>query len=169
MIAVPRRHPTRRRYWFGVAAPLPPLRMKPVLQTCYKFPGGQSIRRYLSDPLRRLNSSAGANRIVSSIVYQDMSGQSMAHALPVVLAADPAERLASLFDVHHDRLYRLARRLAPSTDDALDLVQETFLKAARCPRTIPTGRHERRGLAGPSADQHPPRPVAEEIGSGSPR
>ncbi len=68
-----------------------------------------------------------------------MSGQSVTGALPVVLAANPAERLASLFDVHHDRLYRLARRLAPSTDDALDLVQETFLKAARCPRTIPTG------------------------------
>jgi len=63
----------------------------------------------------------------------------MARALPVVLAGSPAERLASLFDVHHDRLYRLARRLAPSTDDALDLVQETFLKAARSPKSIPIG------------------------------
>jgi len=63
----------------------------------------------------------------------------MARALPVVLAGDPVERLASLFDVHHDRLYRLARRLAPSTDDALDLVQETFLKAARFPKSIPVG------------------------------
>lgn len=63
----------------------------------------------------------------------------MARALPVVLAGSPAERLASLFDVHHDRLYRLARRLAPSTDDALDLVQETFLKAARFPKSIPIG------------------------------
>ena len=44
-----------------------------------------------------------------------------------------------MFDVHHDRLYRLARRLAPSTDDALDLVQETFLKAARFPKSIPIG------------------------------
>lgn len=63
----------------------------------------------------------------------------MARALPVVLAGSPAERLASLFDVHHDRLYRLARRLALSTDDALDLVQETFLKAARFPKSIPIG------------------------------
>lgn len=63
----------------------------------------------------------------------------MAGALPVVLAGSPAERLASLFDVHHDRLYRLARRLAPTTDDALDLVQETFLKAARFPKSIPIG------------------------------
>lgn len=63
----------------------------------------------------------------------------MARALPVVLAGNPAERLASLFDVHHSRLYRLARRLAPSTDDALDLVQDTFLRAARSPKSIPAG------------------------------
>jgi RNA polymerase sigma factor (sigma-70 family) len=63
----------------------------------------------------------------------------MARALPAVLAGSPPERLASLFDVHHDRLYRLARRLAPSTDDALDLVQDTFLKAARFPKSIPVG------------------------------
>ena len=63
----------------------------------------------------------------------------MARALPAVLTGSPGERLASLFDVHHDRLYRLARRLAPTTDDALDLVQDTFLKAARFPKSVPTG------------------------------
>jgi RNA polymerase sigma-70 factor (ECF subfamily) len=68
-----------------------------------------------------------------------MNGQHIAGALPVVLAGSSAERLASLFDAHHDRLYRLARRLAPSTDDALDLVQETFLKAACFPKSIPIG------------------------------
>jgi RNA polymerase sigma factor (sigma-70 family) len=68
-----------------------------------------------------------------------MNGKYIAGTLPIVLTGDPIERLASLFDVHHDRLYRLARRLAPSTDDALDLVQETFLKAARFPNSVPVG------------------------------
>jgi RNA polymerase sigma factor (sigma-70 family) len=63
----------------------------------------------------------------------------MAGTLPVAIPANPADRLAALFDAHYDRLYRLARRLAPSIDDALDLVQETFLKAARSARAVPIG------------------------------
>lgn len=68
-----------------------------------------------------------------------MNGQPLAHALPVAVAGTPADRLAALFDAHHARLYRLARRLAPSADDALDLVQETFLRVARSPESIPFG------------------------------
>jgi RNA polymerase sigma-70 factor (ECF subfamily) len=68
-----------------------------------------------------------------------MDGQNMARALPVAVVNNPVDRLASLFDVHYDRLYRLARRLAPSADDALDLVQEAFLKAARFQKSIPIG------------------------------
>ena len=50
---------------------------------------------------------------------------------------EPAERLARLFDAHHARLYRLARRMVPSAEEARDAVQETFLRAARAPRSIP--------------------------------
>ena len=69
-----------------------------------------------------------------------MNGLPMATVLPAALPANPAERLSALFDAHYDRLYRLARRLAPDVDAARDLVQETFLKAARAPRSVPEGR-----------------------------
>jgi RNA polymerase sigma-70 factor (ECF subfamily) len=47
------------------------------------------------------------------------------------------ERLARLFDAHHQRLYRLARRLCGSIEEARDLVQETFLRVADRPGGIP--------------------------------
>jgi RNA polymerase sigma-70 factor (ECF subfamily) len=68
-----------------------------------------------------------------------MNGLPIATTLPATLPRSAAERLATLFDAHYERLYRLARRLVPTADDALDLVQETFLKAARAPRSIPSG------------------------------
>ena len=63
----------------------------------------------------------------------------MAGALPVALADTAADRLSALFDAHHERLYRLARRLAPGADEARDLVQDTFLKAARSLASVPHG------------------------------
>jgi RNA polymerase sigma-70 factor (ECF subfamily) len=52
---------------------------------------------------------------------------------------DAAERLGRLFDAHQGRLYSLARRMSGSADAARDLVQDTFLRAARSAASIPNG------------------------------
>jgi RNA polymerase sigma-70 factor (ECF subfamily) len=66
-----------------------------------------------------------------------MNGSPMADVMPAMLPTDTADRLATLVDRHYERLYRLARRLAPGADEARDLVQETFLKAARSMASLP--------------------------------
>jgi RNA polymerase sigma-70 factor (ECF subfamily) len=70
-----------------------------------------------------------------------MSGHLVVAAAPIDITGtdDQTERLAALFDAHHDRLYRLARRLTASADDARDVVQDTFLKAARSLKSVPAG------------------------------
>jgi RNA polymerase sigma-70 factor (ECF subfamily) len=50
-----------------------------------------------------------------------------------------SERLEELFESHHGRLYALAVRMAVAGDEATDLVQETFLRAAGANSTIPAG------------------------------
>ncbi|HEX6203904.1 MAG TPA: RNA polymerase sigma factor [Thermoanaerobaculia bacterium] len=52
-------------------------------------------------------------------------------------AAD--DRLAVLFDVHHRRLWRLARRMVGDGEEARDLVQDCFLRAARHLGRLPPG------------------------------
>jgi RNA polymerase sigma-70 factor (ECF subfamily) len=49
------------------------------------------------------------------------------------------DRLAELFDSHQRRLFRLALRLCSDREEARDLVQEAFLRAARQPRGVPDG------------------------------
>jgi len=69
-----------------------------------------------------------------------MNGQAI--ALPTAMDEphdDPICRIGALFDRHQPRLFRMARRMARTADDARDIVQETFLRAARSPGSIPTG------------------------------
>jgi RNA polymerase sigma-70 factor (ECF subfamily) len=68
----------------------------------------------------------------------------LAHVMTATLSlpaaeTDEASRLGALFDAHHQRLYRLARRLSATAEEARDLVQETFLRAARSPQSVPDG------------------------------
>ena len=69
-----------------------------------------------------------------------MDGQAIAMTVAVETPPDDAAgRVGALFDRHHQRLFKLARRLSRSPEDAHDLVQDTFLRAARSPRSIPDG------------------------------
>ena len=74
-------------------------------------------------------------------VYTSMTGEAVALPTETTRAATetPECRIARLFDTHHQRLYRLARRMAATAEDARDLVQETFLRAARSPASVPEG------------------------------
>src|SRR5918998_4098911 len=68
-----------------------------------------------------------------------MTGSTLAMAVAGDAPRPAAVRLAEIFDAHRQRLYRLARRLSQSKDEAHDLFQETFLRAARAPDSIPAG------------------------------
>ena len=65
-------------------------------------------------------------------------GESLSMPLPARTTETSEDLLAGLFDRHQERLYRLALRLSGEPETARDLVQETFLRAARR-RRLPAG------------------------------
>jgi RNA polymerase sigma-70 factor (ECF subfamily) len=58
---------------------------------------------------------------------------------PDLAVEQGTKRLGTLFDQHQRRLYRLARRLTPTAEDARDLVQDTFVRIAQSRTTVPAG------------------------------
>jgi DNA-directed RNA polymerase specialized sigma24 family protein len=87
------------------------------------------------------------NRSPLPFVYECVTGDVLTgHLLLTATTAqagpgvnDPAQRVGTLFDTHHQRLYRLARRLCGNADEARDLVQDVFLRVAGAPQAVPTG------------------------------
>ena len=58
-------------------------------------------------------------------VYTDVTAEAMAlTAARHTVQETRSERVAELFEAHHERLYRLARRMSGSADEARDLVQD---------------------------------------------
>jgi RNA polymerase sigma-70 factor (ECF subfamily) len=70
----------------------------------------------------------------------DVTGEAIGiTGAPELARQDETPRLGTLFDQHHRRLYRLARRLVPTAEDARDLVQDTFVRIAQSATTVPDG------------------------------
>src|SRR5688500_3010232 len=88
---------------------------------------------YVSDEQRR-QPGCPARELGESSRFQGtscmMNGQTI--AMPAAVDRlhddDAAARVGALFDAHHQRLFRLARRLCAGAEDARDIVQETFLR-----------------------------------------
>jgi len=83
----------------------------------------------------------GPNAPAPSHVYPCVDG-TWTLALPEreeTVADDATDRLGRLFDAHHRRLFALACRMTGDREDARDLVQEAFVRAAGARALPPEG------------------------------
>jgi RNA polymerase sigma factor (sigma-70 family) len=92
-------------------------------------------------PGHRISKAKGApNDFPGWRVYLDVNAPLTTSAiLDTSRQRTATERLARLFDAHQERLFRLACRLSSDREEARDLVQETFLRAAGRPDSLPDG------------------------------
>jgi RNA polymerase sigma-70 factor (ECF subfamily) len=63
----------------------------------------------------------------------DRTKEKAVHAVPQTRQEPETERdsIAALFDQHHERVFRVARRITGSNEDAEDVVQTVFLRILR--------------------------------------
>jgi RNA polymerase sigma-70 factor (ECF subfamily) len=87
-----------------------------------------------------ITAASVAGRPRAAAGHRTEAAGDAAEERPAELAgASGGERLAVLFDRHHARLFRLACRLTADREEARDLVQEAFLRAARHATGVPPG------------------------------
>ena len=86
-----------------------------------------------------INRQRAANNPLLSPVYMGVLAEVIALTAVEAESEGSAARLGRLFENHHHRLYRLARRLSSSPDDARDAVQDAFVRAAQNLDRVPNG------------------------------
>lgn len=73
-------------------------------------------------------------------VYTGVTAEAMAlTAARHTVEETRSDRVAELFEAHHQHLYRFARRMSGSAEEARDLVQDTFVRATRAAGSVPAG------------------------------
>ena len=97
----------------------------------------------MSPPVDAGNESASSTNVppsprVCSVVSAPLTtGAATRPILERAPKEDTTDRLGRLFDTHRDRLFRLAARLCRDREEARDLVQEAFVRAARSAGSLP--------------------------------
>ena len=83
-------------------------------------------------PLKNVESTAdNARSLANSSEFSEKKGSWPARAAGAGSESSEASRLETLFQLHHDRVFRTAYRVTGSPADAEDVLQTVFLRVAR--------------------------------------